>query len=64
MIIIHHHTNVGKRKINKKWIPEKNKKTNGNQILGRNLIEGMNTCVVPLVRYSGPLLYCKWEELR
>ena len=30
----------------------------------RNLIKGINTCVVPLVRYSGPFLMLTKEEFQ
>ena len=45
-------------KKNVKRVPEKNEKTS--VICSRNLIKGINTWAVPLVRHSGPFL--KWTK--
>ena len=34
------------------------------KLCNRNLIKGINTCAVTLVRYSGPFLKCTREELK
>ena len=48
-----------KDKIQKEYL-RKTKKLLENKLSSRNLIKGINTWVVPLVKYSGPFL--KWTR--
>ena len=52
-----------KNKIQKEYL-RRTRKLLETKLSSRNLIKGINTCAVPLFRYSGPFL--KWirEELR
>ena len=48
-----------KEKIRKEYL-RRTKKLLETTLSSRNLIKGISTCVVPLVRYSGPFL--KWTR--
>ena len=50
-------------KIQKEYL-RRNRKLLETKLKGRNLIKGINTWAVPLVRYSGPFLKCTRDELR
>ena len=52
-----------KNKILKKYL-RRTRKLLGTKLSCRNLIKGINTWVVPLVRYSGPFLKWTRDELR
>ena len=60
----HHQTNGDERKKLKKSISEKNRKLLETKLYCRNLIQGINTWAVHLVRYSGPFLQWTREELK
>ena len=52
-----------KEKIKKEYL-RRSRKLLGKKLCSRNLIKGINTWVVPLVRYSGPFLKWTREELK
>ena len=52
-----------KNKILKKYL-RRTRKLLGTKLSCRNLIKGINTWAVPLVRYSGPFLKWTRDELR
>ena len=60
--------NIGSDPIKKVEMKEKNQKRvsqeNHTKLHSRNLIKGINTWAVPLVRYSGPFLKLTREELK
>ena len=58
----HHQTSANERHDPKRISQEKEKTTRG-KTLHRNLIKGINTWAVPLVRYCGPFLKWTREEL-
>ena len=47
-----------------KEYPRRTRKLLETKLSSRNLIKGINTWAVPLVRYSGPFLKCTREELK
>ena len=60
----HHQTRGNERKKKKEYLKRtKKKRFKINQHI-RNLIKGINTWVVPLVKYSGPFSKYTWEELQ
>ena len=52
-----------KEKIKKEY-PRRTRKLLETKLYSRNLIKGINTWAVLLVRYSGPYLKWTWEELK
>ena len=52
-----------KDKIQKEYL-RRTRKLLETKLCSRNLIKGINTWVVPLVRYSGPFLKCTRNELK
>ena len=52
-----------KEKIQKEYV-RSNRKLLETKLNSRNLIKGINTCAVPLVRYSGPFLKRTRDELK
>ena len=52
-----------KNKIQKEYL-RRTRKLLETKFSSRNLIKGINTCVVPLVRYSGPFLKWTRDELK
>ena len=53
-----------KNKIQKEYLRRTKKKLLETKLNSRNLIKGINTWAVPLVRYSGPFLKWTSDELR
>ena len=52
-----------KDKIRKEYL-RRTRKQPETKLFSRNLIKGINTCAVPLVRYSGPFLKWTRDELK
>ena len=52
-----------KEKIQKEYL-RRTRKPLETKLKSRNLIKGINTWAVPLVRYSGPFLKCTRDELK
>ena len=52
-----------KEKIQKEYL-RRTRKLLETKLNSRNLIKGINTCAVPLVRYSGPFLKWTRDELK
>ena len=52
-----------KDKIKKEYL-RRTRKLLETKLSNRNLIKGINTRAVPLVRYSGPFMKWTWEELK
>ena len=52
-----------KEKITKEYF-KRTRKLLETKLSSRNLIKGINTWAVPLVRYSGPFLKWTWDELK
>ena len=59
----HHQTSRMKNKIQKEYL-RRTRKLLETKLFNRNLIKGINTWAVPLVRYSGPFFKWTREELR
>ena len=59
----HHQTSGMKDKIQKEYL-RRTRKLLETKLSSRNLIKGINTWAVPLVRYSGPFLKWTRDELR
>ena len=59
----HHQTRGDERKNKNEYIRRK-KTSHRTKLLSRNLINGINTLTIPQLKYSGPFLKWRKEELK